>query len=172
MAWAKLNDVFIDVLQEEQVNFSNDVTTNPVEDSTYITDNIQGKPIEFSINGIIRDKVNIDKMRVYVNARKAVRYVGINNFGNAAILSYSETYNSEVSNGVTFNMSLRILKVAKKVAVEISLANLKLPDFAKIKTTESDAPARALQRIKTNAGRQAQVSTNLDLKAKAKGAYK
>ncbi|MCY6957899.1 phage baseplate protein [Clostridium brassicae] len=156
----KLGDVFFTVVEEEKINYSNDVTTRNVEDGTTISDNVANKPVTISIDGIIFNNTGypweqITKLRRYCLDKNVLRYYA--NFGyysSMVITSFENTHNKDVAEGITFNMTLQQVRIIEKQTISINTSRFTIPDIEALKKQNSDGASTKLKST-SNAGRKA-----------------
>lgn len=126
MKRAMLGDVEFSVVESENPEYSNEVTSNPVELGTDIVDHVRQKPISHSIKGIVTGEKaaeSIAKLRRYLNDGIILRYVGRNVIDNLVIESLSTTHDKSIRNGFSFQITLKHVRIAKSQMMEIQLPN-------------------------------------------------
>ncbi|WP_125153674.1 phage baseplate protein [Clostridium rectalis] len=157
----KLGKVFLTVVEEEEYNYSNDITERAVEDGTNISDNAKSNLTTIRISGIITGKDSYPEetltlLKVYCKLRTVLTYTGIQNFSNVIIESFNSNHNKELANGTFFDINLKQIKVVRKVSLAINTSKLNVPDIEKIKKqledqkqAEKDAKKSAKAKVKT-----------------------
>ncbi len=126
MKRAMLGDIELSVVESENPEYSNDITSNPVEQGTDITDHVRQNPISFSISGVVTGEKaaeTIARLRKYQNDGAMLRYVGRNAVDNLIIEKLSTTHDNSIRNGFTFDISLKHVRIAKGQQTEIELPN-------------------------------------------------
>ncbi|KEI18248.1 phage baseplate protein [Clostridium haemolyticum] len=171
-SWCKLGDIYFNLVEEEQVNFENEVTDKPVEDGSTITDHIQNKPIILNIKGaIFHRKVlpdwHINELRKIWKDKQVVTYIGMEHWGNVVVTSFRNTYTNTLRNGIEFEMTLQQIQVTKKSYVNINTGGFTIPDIEKLKEQIQDA-----KQDKKDAKREAKQAIKQAEKDKKKAAEK
>lgn len=107
----KIGNVLIDSLKDEEVSFSNDITSNAVEDGADITDNIRHEPLELSATCVLAGEdaniryhllkmmANEDALFTYYGSLEPVLY-------NMAIESVSNKRDVTFGDGFEFDINL------------------------------------------------------------------
>ena len=131
---SKLGEVYFTVVEEEDYTYSNDITDRPVEDGSIITDNVRNKPIEIKITGILTGKgaypqQQLTMLRLYSLNGDILSYVGIQSFSRCVIENFENKHNAEVGNGITFDITLKEVKIAVRTEIHIAVTTLKIPDI-------------------------------------------
>jgi len=131
---SRLGEVYFTVVEEEDYTYSNDITDRPVEDGSIITDNVRNKPIEIKITGILTGKgaypqQQLTMLRLYSLNGDILSYVGIQSFSRCVIENFENKHNSEVGNGITFDITLKEVKIAIRTEIHVGITTLKIPDI-------------------------------------------
>lgn len=164
----KLGDVFFTVVEEEKINYSNDVTTRNVEDGTTISDNVANKPVTINIDGVIFNNTGypweqITKLRRYCLDKNVLRYYA--NFGyysSMVITSFENTHNKDIAEGITFNMTLQQLRIIEKQTISINTSRFTIPNIEALKNQIKESKSASK---KSNSSKS---TTTKKAKAKAK----
>ncbi len=126
MKRAMLGDVALSVVESENPEYSNEITSNSVELGTDIADHVRQNPISFSISGVVTGEnaaEAIARLRKYRNDGTVLRYIGRNVVDNLVIEKLSTTHDNSIRNGFTFDISLKHVRIAKGQQMEIELPN-------------------------------------------------
>lgn len=126
MKRAMLGDVALSVVESENPEYSNEITSNSVELGTDIADHVRQNPISFSISGVVTGEnaaEAIARLRKYRNDGTVLRYIGRNVVDNLVIEKLSTTHDNSIRNGFTFDISLKHVRIAKGQQIEIELPN-------------------------------------------------
>ena len=155
----KIGDVYLSCSEKESLTFSTDSTDITVESGAILSDTIQFKPIKISISGIMvgedgdYPQDEIDTIVKYMAERDTIDYVGVQySFSNCTIDNFEVDHSSDVANGATFTMDLKVLSIADKQTIETDVGTLDIPDIEAIKDQmEADKEAQK-QSAKVAAG--------------------
>lgn len=160
----KLGDVFLTVVEEEEYSYSNDITERAMEDGSKVTDHAKSNLITIHISGIIKGKgmypqENLTKLRMYCLNRDVLKYTGIQNFGSVMIESFSNVH--DIKNGISFDMTLKEIRIVKKTSIAVNTGKLNIPDIERLKeqleqqkqAKTSNKGATTKVKAKTNQGR-------------------
>lgn len=115
---AKLANYKIHALKEKE-DARVDVTSYPVEKGLPTTDNVNSRPIMYSISGkILRNDANdADKVRDNLKKKmfgaKRVKYIGRIKASDVLITSISSNYSSSIKNGLDVDITMQQIRVAK-----------------------------------------------------------
>lgn len=163
----KLGDVFLTLVEDEDYDYSNDITERAMEDGSKVTDHAKSNLITIKISGIITGKgaypqEQLTKLRLYCLNRNVLQYVGIQSFSSVMIESFGNKHSKEVANGITFDINLKEIRVVKKTSISVNTGKLNIPDIEalkdqleKQKETKRDSKTQAKTKLKTqtNAGK-------------------
>jgi len=100
----------------ESTNRSVSISDHPVEEGMVITDNVRREPLEISISGKIVGsdaetvKTNLESL---MNQGSYVKYIGKEILSNAVILSFNTSRDITVDGGMSFDMTIREIRVAQ-----------------------------------------------------------
>lgn len=111
---AKLGGVSLHV-EKETENYKVDVTEYAVEKGEPFTDHVSKRSPEFTLTGyIISKKYETDKKKLIdiMNKGQIVKYVGKMSASNVVITNISGGHTSSVKNGMTFDISLKRIRIA------------------------------------------------------------
>jgi len=160
----KLGDVFLTVVEEEEYNYSNDITERAMEDGSKVTYHAKSNLITINISGIIKAKgiypqEELTKLRMYCLNRDVLKYTGIQNFGSVMIESFSNVH--DIKNGISFDMTLKEIRIVKKTSIAVNTGKLNIPDIERLKeqleqqkqAKTSNKGATTKVKAKTNQGR-------------------
>lgn len=172
----KLGDVFLTVVEEEEYNYSNDVTERAMEDGSKITDHAKSNLITIKISGIITGtgaypQEQLTKLRLYCLNRNVLKYVGIQSFSSVIIESFNNNHNKNIANGITFDMNLKEIRIVKKVSVAVNTGELNIPDIERLKQQIEDQK-QAAKDVKTEAKKTAKAKLKKPTSAGKKGKTK
>lgn len=161
----KLGDVFLTVVEEENYSYSNSITERPMEDGSKITDHAKSDLITIRISGILTGKTSypqedLTKLRLYCLNRNVLKYVGIQNFGSVMIESFGNNHSKEVANGISFDINLKEIRIAKKTTVNINTGKFSIPDIEALKNQLQANQSAATAKVKqtTKAGTKAKTT--------------
>lgn len=132
---ALINGLYVFV-ENEDVEYSTEITTHPVEDGIELTDHVKRKAVTISISGKIvsyPDTVAYNDVRIHevgtaqvLDTLKQlqrtgglVTYVGRNAQSNLQIHSFSTSHPNTVWGGCEFDMTLKELRVAQPAYVSL-----------------------------------------------------
>lgn len=110
----KLGEVIFDIVDNEEVNKSNEITDYPTEEGFSISDNSSKNPLELSITGMVQGEEAFNKLqtlRKYSDDGTELLYVGRNGLSNVVIEELSTIHDGTVGGGFKFAITLKqILK--------------------------------------------------------------
>lgn len=115
MAYINQYYLFVDS-DGESTNRSVSISDHPVEEGMVITDNVRREPLEISISGKIVGsdaetvKTNLESL---MNQGSYVKYIGKEILSNAVILSFNTSRDITVDGGMSFDMTIREIRVAQ-----------------------------------------------------------
>lgn len=115
MAYINQYYLFVDS-DGENTNRSVSISDHPVEEGMVITDNVRREPLEISISGKIVGsdaetvKTNLESL---MNQGSYVKYIGKEILSNAVILSFNTSRDITVDGGMSFDMTIREIRVAQ-----------------------------------------------------------
>ncbi|MEE0023899.1 LysM peptidoglycan-binding domain-containing protein [Ruminococcus sp.] len=115
MAYINQYYVFVDG-DGETTNRSVSISDHPVEDGMVITDNVKREPLEIRLSGkLVGDDAETIKSNLYALMKSGsyVRYIGKEILSNAVILSFDTGRSIETDGGMSFDMTIREIRVAK-----------------------------------------------------------
>lgn len=113
-----LNNNYIFV-ETEDISYTGESTTHPVEQGIEITDSYKRSPIELTLTGKIVDnkkekaKDILNKLRKLQNEGSLIKYVGRISLGNMQIQSISVNATNKNWNGFDVDISLKEVRIAK-----------------------------------------------------------
>jgi hypothetical protein len=169
----KINNIYLTCTEDETYTYSSNTSDNPLEDGSIASDNIQSQPTQIQITGILigdgeYPQDNIETLRNYMLKSTVVTYCGTKLFPNCAIINFSNKHSADVAYGISFDMTLKVLKIVSKQAINVNVGNLNIPDIQALKDQQSNnngADTKIAAGIRVygtvNAGRQGQsLNTN------------
>lgn len=112
---SKLGEVELDVVESEELDYSNDVTDHPVETGEDVSDHVKNKPIGATITGVCAGPMAAQKRQQlvsYRNNRQPVLYTGRNILRDMVITGLSTIHDKEVGDGFKFTIILRQVRIA------------------------------------------------------------
>ena len=115
MAYINQYYLFVDD-DGESVNRDVSISDHPVEDGMVITDNVKRDPLELRITGKLvgAEAESIRAALVaWMEHGSYVKYVGGEILSSAAILSFHTSRSGKLDGGMSFEMTLREIRVAK-----------------------------------------------------------
>jgi hypothetical protein len=135
---AKLGDIFLTVLKEEVIEYSNEITERPMEDGSVVTDHIRNNLIVININGLIFGKKaypqeDLTKLRYYLINKNMLAYYGVQGFTKVAMEKFSNKHSSEVKYGIEFDITLKEIRFSRRTTTNINTAKLNIPDIERLK---------------------------------------
>ena len=100
----------------ESTNRCVSISDHPVEEGMVITDNVKRDPLEIRITGkIVGDDAETVKtnLEALMEHGSYVKYIGREILSNAVILSFNTSRNISLDGGMTFDMTIREIRVAQ-----------------------------------------------------------
>lgn len=100
----KLGDVVLHV-EEEDYTYDSDVTENPMEDGSVISDNMHSKPIVGKLTGICKNddgsypQQQLDTLRRYMNEPVIIDYFGVQTLQNCVLQNMENVHNCSTGGG-------------------------------------------------------------------------
>jgi hypothetical protein len=161
---AKLGEVELDVVEVETPEHPNEVTIHPVEKGSEIIDHVKQNAISFSINGTVSGEnapQKLSQLRQYRDNGELLTYIGRNAFRDMVIESLSTRHDASIRNGFRFSITLKQVRIAKSLTVEIQL-----PDPVSPKPIGTPATTTQTKNV-TNKGTQQKQKVNIDEEKKA-----
>lgn len=130
-----LGDVLIDVVLSEDLAESSSTTDHALEDGEQITDHVNNDPIVLNIEGFIRDSTDqrLLKLRNYREKGKLLSYNYRNRLETVLITSFNSKKDVKVSDGYTFTMTLKQVRLARAP----NIVRVSAPVKKQLKTIES-----------------------------------
>ncbi|MCR8636186.1 phage baseplate protein [Paenibacillus radicis (ex Xue et al. 2023)] len=116
---ATINENYV-MVESEEPSHEIDVTEQPIEDGIDIMDHVRAKAKTMRISGFI---VGDDAAQIRQNilnlhqAGSIIEFIGRNYFVGI-ITSFQSTHNHQVANGLSFNATLKEVRVAKSSYLE------------------------------------------------------
>ena len=138
MSLSKLGDIEL-LVEEETFTYDSDVTDNPMEDGSYMSDNMHVKPIEGKLTGIICNmsgdypSYEHDTLRSYHDNATIIDYYGIRALQNCVLQNLEIVQNAQTGGGFTFTATIKQLFVAQKTSIGVGVSNLSIPDIQALK---------------------------------------
>ncbi|WP_061306765.1 phage baseplate protein [Clostridium botulinum] len=134
----KLGDVYLTVVKEEQINFSNSITEKNVEDGATITDHARKNMIGIQISGYIFDnkeypEATINQLRRYSVNRTILKYYGVNNWRSCIMESFDFKHSAEIGLGIEYTIQLKEVNIVNKTYVSINASKLSIPNIEALK---------------------------------------
>lgn len=115
---ALFNNMYV-LVEKESVNNTYDITENKVEKGLPLTDHVERKAIDFSVDAILLDddKGNTaynqyTKLRAWANSGTIIKFVG-RNVLNVAITSINKSNDYKISNGASVSISMKEIRMGK-----------------------------------------------------------
>lgn len=145
---SKLGDIYFTEVESEDYNFSNDITSNAIEDGSNVADNVHSNPISIEISGILIGDTSypdedIETLENYALNSDLITYNGIKGFEKCIIENFDSKHSSDVANGITFDITLKIIKIVYKQTVAVNVGTLDIPDIEALKDQiEADKSAK------------------------------
>lgn len=144
---AVLFDVEIDVIREEQLSYSNEITEHAVEDGSAVADHTRQLPRSLSITATIAGQdweSRYERLRELADSSEIGTYVGSTVWDNVAIESFNPSHTVQVANGVRFTMTLKQVRVAR-----VETRAFLMPDPVTSVEVETPPVERGLQQPET-----------------------
>lgn len=116
MRLAKLNEHTIDVLLDEQIQNTTELTNHPVEKGVDITDHAKSNPTTISISGAFIAPLAWERLKPLRDMEKnhiLIRYVGRNIYRDMMITDLSTSHPAGNSEGAEFSMTLQQVHFAR-----------------------------------------------------------
>lgn len=161
----KLGDVYMTCTEEETVTYDSDVTENAMEDGSDVADHIQPKPTEIHITGVQLGLAgfpqdDLNKIISYHDNAETISYYGTTSFNNCVMTDFQQKQNVDVSNGYSFDITLKVINVVASQYTVINVGTLNIPDIEALKDQiEADKEAKK-QSAKVAAGIRVYGATN------------
>src|SRR6056297_1497600 len=137
MALVKINDIEFNIIEEEQYNYTNEVTEKSIEKQADITDHIKQNPLNIQIVGYFynptksiglsyfadREEINsADKMKQLLELNKnkeIITYEGISKKVEDLVFeSISEIRTSDFNNAIQLDIRLKQIKTVEQKSEE------------------------------------------------------
>lgn len=102
-------------ITDENANFTNKVTSKPLEDGADISDHIYQNPVELSVDFVVtRNGQEIaEKLIEMRDSSQVYKYSGVDfNFANMAIKSLKIPRNKDIKNGFNGSITLKQVRVS------------------------------------------------------------
>lgn len=129
MDWTYIDDVLVDVVENENPTFSNEITEKPVEDGSVITDHINNNPTEITLDIIITGEYGVTSEEKYERLleirdnRELISVAGaLQVYENMAISELSLEKNADNATGYSGSVSLKQIKFATAETIEVEVA--------------------------------------------------
>ena len=141
---ALLNGMYIFV-ESENTGRDFDITQHPIEKDIPVTDNVKRAPATLDIQGVIPGDTNNpvhseeirQKIVALASSGSLVTYLGINNYVNCLIKSFSTDHTNKVTGAMSFSMTILEVKFAntpydptKKIATKQNVYQAATPVIA------------------------------------------
>lgn len=136
---AKLGDVYITIVEEETYTYDSEVTDNPMEDGSYMSDNMHPKPIEGKLTGIIFNEDGsypmdqVYALRSYINDQVILSYTGVVFLPNCVLQNMENVHNATTGGGFTFTFTIKQVFIAEKTSISVGVDSLSIPDIEALK---------------------------------------
>lgn len=129
MEWTYIDDVLIDAAESEAPSFSNQITENPVEDGTVITDHINQNPLTLELNVIITGEYEGSPQEKYErlleirNNREIISVIGaLQVYENMAISEINLEKSAENAKGYSGTISFQQVRFATAETITVEIA--------------------------------------------------
>lgn len=122
---AMLGDVEFNVLNDEQVSRSSEITEHAVERGVNTADHIRRKSDSFSIRGVVVGddaSARLNRLILYHEKGELLTYVGRNLRRNLVIESFNTSHSIEVRDGFVFDLTLREVRIAELLTFSMEIA--------------------------------------------------
>lgn len=135
-----INNLYVFV-ENEDISYSGESTSHPVEKGIEISDHYKRSPVELSLSGKIVDnkktkaKDILDKLKKLQNEGSLIKYVGRNSLGNMQIQSISVSSPNTNWGGYDVDISLKEIRIAKQ---SYDAAKSKLLSSQQVKQGENE----------------------------------
>ena len=119
----KLNEVEFDVIAEELVSLSNEITEYAVEDNSAITDHIRPNPTRLNITGVLvgENAANkLETLRRYSRQGEVLNYINRNSIKDVIIRNLDTRHNARVRNGLEFVIELQQIRFVEAETVALA----------------------------------------------------
>lgn len=125
---AKIGDVELTVLEDENPNDSVEVTSNSVESGMSVSDHVKANPSTVNLQGLMAgdnaaDKLN--KLKRYMYDAELLKYIGRNIYHNMVIKSINRNHEKRNRYGYIYDIELQEVRIAKSRRVTINVASPK-----------------------------------------------
>lgn len=116
MPKAKLGDIILDTVYDENPKYGVKVTEHPIEDGESISDHVERETDKMDISGILTGPeaaAKLSKLIRYQKQGKIMDYVYRNGVYGVVIGSFNTSHGVEVKGGLKFSMTLVSVRIAK-----------------------------------------------------------
>lgn len=129
MEWTYIDDILVDATPSEAPTFSNEITENPVEDGTVITDHINNNPNTLELNVVITGEYEGSPQEKYErlleirNEREIISVIGaLQVYENMAISEINLEKSADNAKGYSGTISFQQVKFATAETVTVEIA--------------------------------------------------
>lgn len=123
---AKLGDVEITVVEDENPIDSVTITNNSVESGQDVSDHIKQEPSIINITGVFTGDdaaKKLEKLKRYMYEGKLLHYICRNSYKSMAIESINRNHNGTIANGFRYNIVLKRVRIATAKEVELNIVD-------------------------------------------------
>jgi hypothetical protein len=125
---AILKNLQIDIVESEQVTYTNTVTDKPIESKNDIADHIENKPLEISIPVLFVGpdwKTKYDELKKLRDSNELISYYGnFQVYENMVITRISPIKESSISDGFRTEIKLKQVRVIELETIDEIIKNL------------------------------------------------
>jgi hypothetical protein len=122
---AKLGKLIFEVVEEETVDFTNNLISKPIEDRNEISDHITHQPVTVNIKFVVsalNSKDTYDTLIEMHNSNQVYDYNGVHGFyNNMAIKSLSVPRNSKIVEGFQGSLKLQQIRIVEQQSIQRAL---------------------------------------------------
>jgi len=129
MDWTFIDDVLVDATESEAPTFSNEITENPVEDGTVITDHINQNPDTLELNVVITGEYEGTPQEKYErlleirNNREIISVIGaLQVYENMAISEINLEKSADNLKGYSGTISFQQVRFATAQTITVEIA--------------------------------------------------
>lgn len=129
MEWTYIDDVLVDATPNEAPSFSNEITENPLEDGTVITDHINQKPLTLELNVVITGEYEGTPQEKYErlleirNNREIISVIGaLQVYEDMAISEINLEKSADNAKGYSGTISFQQIRFATAETITVEIA--------------------------------------------------
>lgn len=123
----RLGGVILDAHMEENVDYTAEVTSKPVEKGEDISDHMKPKPFSAKLSGsMIKDaEAKFEALKQYQKEAQLISFVGKSSLENVVITSLSRSESVENYEGYDYDITIEEVRIASPETFKVSVKNPK-----------------------------------------------